>query len=61
MTERTPWRAMLAAALALGVAPRAFWRLSLAEWRALVAPHTSEALSRTAFEALTQAFPDNHR
>lgn len=59
MSERTPWRAMLAAALAIGVAPRAFWRLSLAEWRALVAPRAPEALPRTAFEALAQTFPDN--
>lgn len=61
MSERTPWRAMLAAALALGIAPRAFWRLSLAEWRALVAPRAPEALTRAEFEAMVQSFPDSRR
>lgn len=58
MTERTPWRAMLAAALRLGVTPADFWRLSLAEWRALVAPPQAETLSRAAFEAMARRFPD---
>ena len=41
----------------MGIAPEAFWRLSLVEWRALTGGET-EALSRTAFEALAQRFPD---
>lgn len=57
MIERTPWRAMLAAALCLGITPDRFWRLSLVEWRALTAP-APEALPRTAFDALSSRFPD---
>ncbi|MBC7767543.1 MAG: phage tail assembly chaperone [Phycisphaerales bacterium] len=57
MVERTPWPALLAAAMRAGVAPRDFWRLSLKEWRALVAP-TEAGLSRAAFEAMAQVFPD---
>jgi Phage tail assembly chaperone protein, TAC len=49
---------MLAAALRLGVAPAFFWRLSLKEWRALVAPTLDDTLTRAAFAALTQSFPD---
>lgn len=50
---------MLALARHLGITPRSFWRLSLTEWRALVAPlHGGETLSRTAFDALTNRFPD---
>jgi uncharacterized phage protein (TIGR02216 family) len=53
----TPWPALLRLALQLGIAPEAFWRLSLAEWRALtLAP--GEALSRAAFEDLAWRFPD---
>ena len=58
--ERTPWRRMLATAQALGLAPGAFWRLSLKEWRALVAPLNEASLSRAAFEALARRFPDEH-
>lgn len=57
-TERTPWGAMMAAALGFGVAPSAFWRLSLREWRVLIAPPPAEVLSRVAFDALLQRFPD---
>jgi len=49
---------MLAAALSLGVPPHLFWRLSLTEWRALTALNSTASLSRAAFEALTQEFPD---
>ncbi len=58
MSERTAWSALLAAALRLGVEPSQFWRLSLAEWRALVAPPLSDVLSRRAFETLASRFPD---
>ncbi|MCL4716120.1 MAG: phage tail assembly chaperone [Hyphomonadaceae bacterium] len=60
MAERTPWAGWLAVAIELGVAPAAFWRLSLREWRALVAP-TDASLSRAAFEALARRFPDDAR
>ena len=57
--EATPWRALLAAAIGLGVSPREFWRLSLREWRALSAPLLSaDALSRTALDSLSAQFPD---
>lgn len=55
----TPWPAMLRlAAERLRIAPEAFWRLSLAEWRALTAEDGREALSRAAFESLLVAHPD---
>lgn len=60
MTERTPWRRLLALSQTMGVAPAAFWRLSLKEWRALVAPG-HDALTRAAFDALASRFPDEER
>lgn len=53
----TPWPGLLRLAAQLGIAPEAFWRLSLAEWRALTGGD-AEVLSRNAFEALAQRFPD---
>jgi len=61
MTERTPWGALLALGVQLGVAPAAFWRLSLREWRALTTPVNSQILPRGAFEALAAQFPDEVR
>jgi len=58
MTERTPWRAMLATALCLGITPHLFWRLSLVEWRALIAS-PNEALPRAVFDVLSRRFPDS--
>jgi len=55
------WAALLGAALRLGVAPPAFWRLSLKEWRALAAPAAPAALDRAGFEALAQLYPDETR
>jgi len=49
---------MLASAQRFGVAPAAFWRLSLAEWRALIAPPRGQALTRAAFETLARRYPD---
>lgn len=60
MVEATPWPTLLAAAQALGLAPAEFWRLSLKEWRALIAP-SGETLSHSAFAALAQRFPDEQR
>lgn len=48
---------MLADALGLGIAPAQFWRLSVAEWRALLAPRRA-GLARDNFEALMRRFPD---
>jgi len=51
-----PWGAMLRAALSAGIAPEAFWRLSLREWRWLAAQ--SGGMSRGRLADLMGAFPD---
>lgn len=55
-----PWGRMLQAGLRAGVAPGAFWALSLREWRALMAPQAQrgEAMSRGSLSALMAAYPD---
>jgi len=53
----TPWPRLLRLALQLGIAPEAFWRLSLAEWRALTTTQ-GDALTRAGFEDLARRFPD---
>ena len=57
MAEPTPWRDMLRLAFTLGIAPELFWRLSVREWRALIAP-AEQALSRSSLAALMQLYPD---
>lgn len=53
------WGGMLRTAAALGVAPEAFWRLSLREWRMLTARAEGPAhMGRAAFERLAEAWPD---
>lgn len=42
----------------MGIAPEAFWRLSLAEWRALTSGDAEPALGREALERLMAAHPD---
>jgi len=55
-----PWRAALRrAVLELGLPPEAFWRLSLAEWRALAQAPAAPTLDRAALDALVARFPDN--
>jgi uncharacterized phage protein (TIGR02216 family) len=55
----TPWPALLRlAALRFAIAPEAFWRLSLTEWRALTWEGEAEVLGRAAFEVLAHAHPD---
>ncbi|URI16965.1 phage tail assembly chaperone [Brevundimonas albigilva] len=55
----TPWAEMLRTAAALGIAPEAFWRLSLREWRMLVqAPAGAGPLGRTALERMIEEWPD---
>jgi uncharacterized phage protein (TIGR02216 family) len=45
--------------LRLGLSPDEFWRLSLAEWRALTAaPPQDLPLSRPDLEALLALYPD---
>ncbi|MFN7164200.1 MAG: phage tail assembly chaperone [Hyphomonas sp.] len=51
-----PWGEMLRAALAAGLFPEAFWRLSLREWRWLAGSGASPA--QKSFEALMTRFPD---
>ncbi|MES2034495.1 MAG: phage tail assembly chaperone [Pseudomonadota bacterium] len=54
----TPWPALLRlAALRFGLLPEAFWRLSLAEWRALT-DQTPDGLTRAGLGALMAAWPD---
>ncbi len=52
------WGAPLRLALSLGIAPEAFWRLSLTEWRALTETAPSPVLSRSGLEALAERYPD---
>ena len=46
-----PWPDMFRAALSAGIAPDAFWRLSLKEWRWLSTARGSP-MSRAQFDAL---------
>lgn len=49
---------MLRLAVTLNIAPEAFWRLSLKEWRALTGEGGVEVLTRAGLEALAIAHPD---
>lgn len=54
------WRAALRrAVLDLALSPEAFWRLSLAEWRALAEAPAAPVLDRAALDALIARFPDD--
>lgn len=52
------WAVRLRAAARMGIAPEAFWRLSLAEWRALTAGDGGAALGRRELDALMRDHPD---
>lgn len=52
------WAGMLRTAVALGVSPDAFWRLSLKEWRMLTERAGAPALGRGGLEALMARWPD---
>ena len=52
------WAALLRQALGLGIAPQAFWALSLAEWRALCGQDGAPVLGRGGLVALMARFPD---
>jgi len=55
----TPWGEMLRLALTMGLAPEAFWRLSLKEWRMLTAPAEGSApLRRAALDRMMEGWPD---
>ena len=52
------WRTALRLAARLNLPPEAFWRLSLAEWRALTELPAAPVLGRAALAALIARFPD---
>ncbi|MFN3910787.1 phage tail assembly chaperone [Hyphomonas sp.] len=52
-----PWGEMLRAALAAGLPPAAFWRLSLREWRWIAASRGGPG--RGELEALMAQYPDD--
>ncbi len=57
---RTPWAEMLRRAIAAGVPPEAFWRLSLKEWRMLAEPWgAAGAMDRRELERLAETWPDD--
>ena len=51
-----PWREMMRSALAAGIGPESFWRLSLREWRWLAA--RGEGLDAGRLAELMAGFPD---
>ncbi len=51
-----PWAEMLRAAAALGLEPRAFWRLSAREWRWLAGG--AAAMDRRTLRDLMAVHPD---
>lgn len=53
------WGEAVRAAGLMGVAPEAFWRLSVREWRMLTGPAAVPTpMSRRELEALAEAWPD---
>lgn len=52
------WAQPLRLAVRLGVAPEAFWRLSLVEWRALTEAPASPVLNRSGLTELIARYPD---
>ncbi|MGF1462067.1 MAG: phage tail assembly chaperone [Maricaulaceae bacterium] len=58
MSCAVDWPGLLRAALALGLAPEAFWRLALREWRALTDAREVAPLSAERLADLRAAYPD---
>mgnify|MGYP005815583685 CR=1 FL=1 len=53
------WAPMLRGALTMGIAPEAFWRLSLKEWRMLTEAERGPApMGRGRLDALMERWPD---
>ena len=52
------WAEPLRLAVRLGLAPEAFWRLSLPEWRALTETPPAPVLTRPGLSALIDRYPD---
>ncbi len=51
---------MLRAAVAMGIRPEAFWRLSLKEWRMLTAVSAGAVpMGRGELEQMMRAWPDD--
>jgi hypothetical protein len=50
---------MMRWALTMGVAPEAFWRLSLREWRWLTARAPGGTLRRADLERMAERWPDD--
>ncbi|MBI1186915.1 MAG: phage tail assembly chaperone [Alphaproteobacteria bacterium] len=55
-TDATPWAPWLRAALAMGLAPPVFWRISLKEWRMLTL--AEPRFARADLDALAARYPD---
>lgn len=55
---KNEWGTLLRAAVAMGVAPEAFWRLSWREWRMLCGGGVGEVLARGALDEMMARFPD---
>lgn len=52
-----PWAEMMKAAAAIGIAPQAFWQLSLREWLWL-SQSGARGMHRDELDALLQEYPD---
>ncbi len=52
------WGAMLRAAVAMGISPEGFWRLSLKEWRMLTTPGGPRPMARGDLNEMMRAWPD---
>jgi hypothetical protein len=56
MRDHVDWAALLRAALAMGLHPEGFWKLSVREWRMLA--QAPDVLERTELERLMANDPD---
>jgi uncharacterized phage protein (TIGR02216 family) len=52
------WAGMLRAAVAMGIAPEAFWRLSVREWRMLTVAAGPGPMGRRELDEMMRAWPD---
>lgn len=56
------WAEMMRAAVAMGMAPQGFWRLSLREWRWLTAGEAGPApMGRVGLGEMMRRWPDEER
>jgi len=55
----TSWPEMMRAASAMGIAPEAFWKLSVREWRWLtMPPGEAGPLGRAGLDEMMRRWPD---